>query len=296
MKNYVQKAYAYNQTVRIYAAITTQLCEEARVIHNLWPTSCGILGRVLTIAAIMSTTYKEKERLTFRINGGGPVGQITCEASDGFVRGFVQNPGIYLTNNDTGKINISSGVGDNGFIHVTKDLHMRHTFTSTSEIQTGDIANDFTYYFAKSEQIPSSVGLGLAINKDQSVKAAGGFLIQVMPGCKSEYLDDLEKRLKSIKPASQMIEEGYNTEQMINEITGGAYEILETKELGYRCDCSKERFYNGIKSLGAKEVESIIVEDKGAEVRCHFCGEIYNFSEDELKQILTEIDNNSTLN
>lgn len=288
MNNYLQKAYAFDGTVRIYAAITTELVQKAQKIHQLWPTSCAALGRCLTIAGIMSCTYKCNEHLTIKVCGDGPIGQITMEATDGHVRGFVHNPGVYLSYNN-GKLNVGDAVGKNGYIEVIKDLHMRTPFSSTSELVSGEIAEDFTYYFAKSEQIPSSVGLGVLLDPDGNVKAAGGFLIQIMPGCKEETLSKLEYRLKNIKSCSEMISEGYSAEEMIQLITEGDYELLETKELSYFCPCSKERFKKGLISLGKEEILDILTTDHKASITCNFCQKTYEFNEDDLKEILLEL-------
>ena len=287
MNNYLQKAYCMNQTVRIYAAITTDIVKHTQEIFNMWPTSCAALGRTLTMAAIMSCTYKNDDFLNIKVNGDGPIGRITVEAHDGKVRGFVQNPGIYLTYNN-GKLAVDKAVGA-GFIEVIKDLHLRQPFSSTCEIISGEIAEDFTYYFAKSEQIPSSVGLGVLFDTESKVKAAGGFLIQVMPGCKDEYITILEERLSQMKSCSTMIDEGYTAEDIINEITGGDYQWLETRELSYECNCSKERFERGLKSLGADELTAILEEDKKAEITCTFCNTKYEFNEDDLKRLILEI-------
>ncbi len=288
MKSYLQKAYCMNETVRIYAAITTDIVSYAQDIFHLWPTSCAALGRTLTISAIMSCTYKAGEYLNIKVNGDGPIGRITVEATDGHVRGFVQNPGVYLSYNN-GKLNVKDAVG-NGFIEVIKDLHLRQPFASTCEIVSGEIAEDFTYYFAKSEQIPSSVGLGVSFDKDSKVKAAGGFLIQIMPGCKEEYITKLENKLNSIKSCSQMISEGYTAEEIINEITDGDYTLLETNPLDYFCNCSKERFKKGLKSIGALEIKDILDKDKKAEITCNFCNKKYIFNEKDLEEILIELD------
>jgi len=288
MKNYLQKAYCMNQTVRIYAAITTDIVANAQKTFNMWPTSCAALGRTLTMAAIMSCTYKSGEYLNIKVNGDGPIGRITVEATDGKVRGFVENPGVYLTFNN-GKLNVGDAVGA-GTIEVIKDLHMRQPFSSSCEIVSGEIAEDFTYYFAKSEQIPSAVGLGVMFDTDSKVKAAGGFLIQVMPGCTDEDITKLEQKLASIKSASQMVDEGYTPEEMIAEITGGDYQLLETRELSSFCNCSRERFTNGLKSLGVAEIKDILNTDKHAEITCNFCNTKYEFTEDDLKNILFDLE------
>ena len=288
MNNYLQKAYCMNQTVRIYAAITTEMVAHAQEIFNMWPSSADAFGRSLTIGAIMTCTYKNGEFLNIKINADGPIGRIVIEGTDGKVRGFVQNPGVFYVNND-GSLNITEGI-KSGYIEVIKDLHMRQPFSSTSEIVNGNIADDFSYYFAKSEQIPSAVGLGVAFDEEDKVKSAGGFLIQVMPGCKEEYIQILEERLSQMKPCTKMIEEGYSAEDIINEITGGDYQLLETKELKYECNCSKERFTKGLKSLGKVELTNILNEDHQAEITCNFCNKKYLFTEDDLKNMIYELD------
>ena len=286
--DYLQKAYCMNQSVRIYAAITTDLVKHAQEIFNMWPSAIDAFGRLLTISSIMSATYKSNETLNIFVKGDGPIGKMTVEARNCNVRGYVQNPGVFLQNSD-GTINITKAVG-NGEIEIIKDLHMRQPFSSSSEIIVGDIANDFTYYFAKSEQIPSSVGLGVSIDTNTNeVIAAGGFLIQIMPGCKDEYITKLENKLSNLKPTTEMIKEGYAPIDIINEITDGDYELLETKELKYECNCSKERFRKGLKSVGKIELEKILNEDKKAEIICNFCNKKYLFNEDDLKEIILEL-------
>lgn len=288
MDNYLQKAYCMHQTVRIYAAITTEMVNYVQEQFNMWPTSLQALGRTLTIGAIMSCTYKNDDFINIKVMGDGPVGQIIVEGHDGKVRGCIQNPGVFLQNND-GSINISKGIG-NGEIEVIKDLHLRQPFSSSCEITKGDIAYDFTYYFAKSEQIPSSVGLGISLDENSKVKSAGGFLIQVMPGCSDEDLTKLENKLATLKPCSKMIDEGYNAEDIIKEITDGDYELLETRELKYECNCSYERFSNGLKTLGKDQLLDIIKNDHKCEITCNFCNKKYLFDENKLNSILKSID------
>ncbi|MDE5715523.1 MAG: Hsp33 family molecular chaperone HslO [Anaeroplasmataceae bacterium] len=290
MKNYLQKAYCFDGTVRIYAAITTEICQKAQQIHNLWPTSCAALGRCLTIAAIMSATYKSQEHLTIKVCGDGPIGQITIEATDGTVRGFVHNPGVYLSYNN-GKLNVADAVGRNGYIEVIKDLYMRQPFSSTVELVSGEIAEDFTYYFAKSEQIPSAVGLGVLFDTESKVNAAGGFLVQVMPGCKEETITKLEKKLGQMPSCSSLIEQGYSAKDIIETITDGDYQLLEEKELKYECPCNKNRFRRGLISLGKDELLDILNTDKKASITCNFCGEKYEFTSDELHDMICELTN-----
>ena len=285
--DYLEKAYCMNKTVRIYAAITTDMVTFYQKTFNMWPSSSIAFGKALTISSIIGCTYKAGERLNIYVNGDGPIGKITIEATNGNVRGYIQNPGVFLQNND-GSINIEKAVG-NGLIEVVKDLHLREPFTSSSEIIQGDISNDFTYYFTKSEQIPSSVGLGVALNKDSSIKAAGGFLIQVMPGCKDEYITELENNLSKMKPVTELINDGYTPEEIISLITNNDYELLEKIELKHECNCSKEKFRKGLKSLGKETLEEILNNDHKANIKCNFCNKEYYFTEDDLKEILFEL-------
>lgn len=285
MEDYTIKAYCYKEYVRIYACNSTNLVEEARKIHGLWPTACAALGRALTVTAMMSLMYKAGEHITYKIDGGGPIGEMVIEASYGVVKGSIHNPEVFLQYNN-GHLAVGKAVGNDGYIYVTKDLHLREPFTSIARLQTGEIGDDFTYYFASSEQIPSSVGVGVLVNPDNSCQAAGGFILQVMPGCPDEIIDQIEAKLKNLKPVSEMISEGYTPEMIINEVTDGDYKILEQNPIKYYCGCSKERFAKGIATLGEKELTAMIEEDGQAEVLCHFCKKKYVFSKDELIEIL----------
>jgi len=288
MNDYLVKAYAYGGTVRVYGACTTNLVEEARIIHDTFPAATAAFGRVLTAAVIMGAMYKEDQTLTIRIDGGGPIGGIvvTTNAS-GEVRGYVGNPHVHGSTND-GKLAVGFVVGSNGFIHVTKNLNVRNIFTSSAELQTGEIAEDFTYYFSMSEQIPSAVGLGVLVETDNSVLSAGGFILQVMPGAKSETLDEIEANIKAMKPVSELIRSGHTPEMIVNEITRGKHELVERLDLNYRCDCTRERFSAGLASLGRTELEAMIAEDRPIETVCHFCNKKYMFAVDELKSLLPD--------
>lgn len=288
MNDYLVKAYAFDGTVRIYGARTTELVEEARQIHDTWPAATAALGRVLTATVIMGAMYKEDQELSVQIDGGGPIGKIIATTNArGEVRGMVSNPQVHMSTN-AGKLAVGHVVGNNGFLHVTKDMKVRDMFTSSAELQTGEIAEDFTYYFAKSEQIPSSVGLGVLVNDDNSVLAAGGFILQVMPGCKQESLAEIETNIKAMKPVSDLIQHGATPEDLIQELTHGKHEFVEHMDLHYACDCSKERFTRGLISLGEKELEEIVAEGNPIETTCQFCGKHYHFDLDELKSIHSE--------
>ena len=212
MKDYLVKAFAFGGTVRLYTAVTTKLVAEAQKRHDLWPTSTAALGRLLTASVIMGAMYKDDQELTIRVEADGPIGgMVTTTNTFGEVRGYVGNPHVFLQYN-SGKLNVGQSVG-NGFIHVTKDLKVRNMFTSSAEIQTGEIAEDFAYYFTTSEQIPSAVGLGVLVEEDNTVKASGGFILQVMPGCKDETKTKIEETLQNIPPMSELVDQGKTPEE-----------------------------------------------------------------------------------
>ena len=287
MKDYLVKAYAFDGTVRLYTAVTTNLVAEAQQRHDLWPTSTAALGRLLTTSVIMGAMYKGDQELTIRVESDGPIGgMIATTNTYGEVRGYVGNPHIFLQY-DSGKLNVGKAVG-NGFIHVTKDLKVRDTFTSSAQIQTGQIAEDFAYYFTASEQIPSAIGLGVLVDEDNTVKAAGGFILQVMPGCKKDTLEEIETILSKLPPMSELVEKGKTPEEMVELITNGKYELLEELDLSYKCNCHKEKFEKGLISLGPDQLQEIKEEDHKIEVTCHFCAEQYVFNEQDLEKLIVE--------
>ena len=273
---------------RIYTAVTTDLVGHAQEIHDLWPTSAAALGRLLTVSVIMGAMYGDNQELTIRVEGDGPIGSMVATTNNkGEVRGYVENPHVFLQYN-SGKLNVGQSVG-NGFIHVTKDLKIRDLFTSSSEIQTGEIAEDFAYYFTASEQIPSAVGLGVLVNDNNKILSSGGFILQVMPGCKKETLDKIEKIISELTPVSEMIKKGYGPEDIMNEISGNDYQHLQTIDLNYYCTCSRDKFEKGLISLGKDQLNEIIIEDKKIETVCHFCNTKYNFNEEDLSNLIKEI-------
>lgn len=287
MKDYLIKAYAFDGTVRIYTAVTTNLVAHAQEIHDLWPTSSAALGRLLSVSVIMGAMYAEGQELTIRVEGDGPIGSMVATTNNqGEVRGYVENPHVFLQY-DSGKLNVGKSVG-NGFIHVTKDLKLKNMFTSSSEIQTGEIAEDFAYYFTASEQIPSAVGLGVLVNDDNKILSSGGFILQVMPGCKKETIEKIEKIISNLMPVSEMITKGYTPEDIMNEISGNDYQHLQTMDLKYYCTCSREKFERGLISLGSEQIKEIIIEEKSIETVCHFCNSKYNFTEEDLTNLEKE--------
>jgi molecular chaperone Hsp33 len=288
MNDYAIKSYAYQKEVRIYVATSTNLVEEARRIHQTWPTATAAFGRTLTVSALMGLMYKEKETITVRIKGDGPIGYILIEANAlGEVRGEIQNPNVYITYEEgpkKGKLNVGKAIG-RGFLHVTKDLKMKDYFTSSSELQTGEIGDDFTYYFALSEQTPSSVGVGVLVNPDQSVCASGGYILQLMPNATEETIQKIEKIISEIPPMSTLIQEGKTPEDILHILSSGTEQILERHPISYTCHCSKDGFSRSLSALDEKTLHELIHEDGMAEIECHFCRKKYVFNKNELEEI-----------
>jgi len=284
MKDYALIATAYNNEVRIYASQTTNLVNEARNIHQTLPTATAALGRFLTVSAMMALMYKDGESLTLQIKGDGPIGTMLVEAKGtGDVRGEIQNPNVYLRHEIEGKLDVGAAVG-NGFLHVTKDLNMKQVFTSSTELVSGEIAEDFAQYFVKSEQTPTAVSLGVLVDPDQSVRASGGFIIQVLPGASEETINKLENTIYSVGPVSRFFDEGKSLEDLVSALSNDTAKFLEQKDVRYHCSCNKDGFAKSLSALDSETMDELI-EDDGIEVVCHFCNKKYNFSKEELKEI-----------
>lgn len=287
MTDYLVKATAFSGAVRAYAASTTKLVEEARRRQDTWPTASAALGRTLTISVMMGAMLKGEDSLTTKIEGNGPLGVIVTDANArGEVRGYVANPHVNLSPNEQGKLDVRSAVGE-GSLSIVKDLGLKDYFTGSVPIVSGEISEDFTYYFATSEQTPSAVGAGVLVNPDYTILASGGFIVQVMPGASDEVLDKLEQNIAEFPPISKLIEDGDTPEQLLNKLFGAENKpnILEKLPLAFTCQCSRERVETTLVSLGEEELQSMIEEDQGAEVTCHFCSETYQFTENDLQEI-----------
>lgn len=288
MKDYALIASAYDGNARIYVSTTTNLVEEARRIHQTWPTATAAFGRFLTVSAMMGLMYKQGERITLRIKGDGPIGSMLVEASgSGEVKGDIAEPAVYLkyeSGKNKGKLNVGAAVGQ-GFLHVTKDLNLKDYFTSSSQLQTGEIADDFTYYFVISEQVPSSVGLGVLVNTDQSVLASGGYILQLLPNANDAVITQIEKTIQSLSPVSQMINEGKTPEDILSLLANHTEKILYKHALNYACYCSKDGFAKSLSALDEQSLTEIIVDDGQAEIICHFCHKKYIFNKQELQKI-----------
>ncbi|MDY3917889.1 MAG: Hsp33 family molecular chaperone HslO [Candidatus Limivivens sp.] len=288
MTDYIVRATAADSQIRAFAATTRELVEEGRKAHNTSPVATAALGRLLSAGAMMGVMMKgEKDILTLQIKGEGPIGGITVTAdSAGNVKGYVENPEVMLPANLLGKLDVGGAVGP-GTLYVIKDLGMKEPYVGQTELQTGEIAEDLTYYFAASEQVPSSVGLGVLMEKNNTVKQAGGFIIQLMPYTEEKVIEALEQKLAKIRPVTAMLDEGMTPEQILEELLGDlGLEINETLPTRFFCNCSRERVSKALVSVGAKELQTMIDDGKEIEVNCHFCNTNYSFSVEELKELL----------
>lgn len=286
---YILRAIDESETIKISAAITTDVVEEAAKIHKLSKTTSAALGRVLTAAAIIGSWQKnEKDSITLSINGDGPAGKIvaTCK-NDGYVKGYVTNPGADLpTREADGKIDVAGIVGE-GNLTLVMDTGMKKPYTGTVNLTTGEIAEDLAVYFLQSDQVPSAVGLGVLVDVDYSIKAAGGFIIQLMPDATEEQISKLEENLKGLPSVTSILDEYHDAEKLIEILMKDIdFKILEKREITYKCNCSREKVEDAIVSVGPREIEEILREDKKAEVSCYFCDKVYDFDESDLERML----------
>ncbi|WJP97731.1 Hsp33 family molecular chaperone HslO [Macrococcus bovicus] len=286
-QDYLVRALAFNDEVRAFSVRSTQTVQVAQDKHYTWPTASAALGRSMTAGLMMGSMLKNEEKLTITINGGGPIGQIIVDANGkGEVRGYVTNPQTHFDLNEHGKLDVARAVGTAGSLNVVKDIGMRDFFTGSTPIVSGELGEDFTYYFATSEQVPSAVGLGVLVNPDNTIKAAGGFIIQLMPGASEETISAIEQHLATMEPVSKLIDKGLSPEQVLEEVLGeDNIRIIDRMDVEFKCNCGKEKFSTVIKGLGNAEIDNMIKEDGGAEVECHFCREKYYFSVEELEAL-----------
>ncbi|WP_138419974.1 Hsp33 family molecular chaperone HslO [Aquibacillus sediminis] len=289
MEDYLIKATAFKGTVRAYAVQSTNTVEEARRRQDTWATASAALGRTITITAMMGAMLKGKDNLTVKLEGNGPIGAVVADGNaKGEVRGYISNPHVDFDLNEKGKLDVARAVGTQGNLSVVKDLGLKDHFTGQVPIVSGEVSEDFTYYFATSEQVPSAVGAGVLVNPDHTILASGGFILQVMPGAQDDTIDQIEKRIGSIPPISRLIKEGNSPEEILTKLLGEDVKIHDKMPVQFSCRCSKERIEQAIKGLGNEEIDKMIEEDHGAEATCHFCNEIYSFNEDELQELKSE--------
>lgn len=288
MADYIIRATAAGGQIRAFASTTRELAEEARRAHNTSPVATAALGRLLTAAGMMGITMKgEEDLLTIKIQGDGPIGGLTVTAdSAGNVKGYVFNPDVMLPPNEKGKLDVGGALG-NGVLSVIKDIGLKEPYVGQTILVTGEIAEDLTYYYATSEQTPSSIALGVLMNKNNTVRQAGGFMIQMMPGASDEIIDRLESRLKEITSITSLLDAGNTPEMVLDHILGDMdLEINEKVPTRFYCNCSKERVEKALISTGKKELQEMIDEGKTIEVNCHFCNRNYSFTVEELRDLL----------
>ena len=288
MNDYIIRAIAANDQIRALAAVTTETVETARQDHNTSPVATAALGRLLTAGAMMGTMMKgDKDILTLQIKAGGPLEGITVTAdSKGRVKGYVGNPDVCIPANSKGKLDVAGAVGV-GFMNVIKDMGLKEPYVGQVALQTSEIAEDLTYYFATSEQVPSAVGLGVLMNKDNTVRQAGGFIVQLMPFAEESTIAKLEENVQKITSVTNLLEEGHTPESLLEKVLEGFdMEINEKIPTEFYCNCSRERVEKALISIGRKELNEMIQEGKSIEMNCHFCNKNYEFTVEELKEIL----------
>lgn len=293
-KDLLIHAVAADKTIRCMAAVTTSLVNQACKRHNTLPTASAALGRTLTGTLMMGSLLKDLERITIKFDCKGPIGNITSEAdAHGNVRGYVRNPQVDLPINEKGKLDVGGAVGS-GTLYVIRDMGLeiglsREPYYGSVPIVSGEIAMDLAYYFTKSEQIPSDISLGVFVSPEGEVTASGGFIIQVMPGADEKLIDKIATTVASLPPSTTMIREGLSAEDMLRKALDGVdFEILQKKEVQFRCNCSQERALSLIAALGKVEVSDMLEKDNGAKLTCHFCSEIYLVTAGELEKILDD--------
>ncbi len=286
--DYIVRAMAAKGQIRAFAATTKDLVEFARASHNTSPIATAALGRLLTGGAMMGVMMKgDNDMLTLKIQCSGPIqGLLVTADAKGNVKGFAYNPEVMLPPREDGHLNVGAAL-DLGVLSVIKDLGLKEPYVGDTALQTGEIAEDLTYYFATSEQVPSAVGLGVLMNKENTVRQAGGFILQLMPFAEEETIAALEEKIPKISSVTEMLEQGMTPEGILKELLGDLeLEITDTIPTQFVCDCSKERFEKGLSCLSKPELRSLLGEGKPVETVCHFCSRRYEFSLDEIRAMV----------
>lgn len=288
MKDYIVRATAANNQIRAFAATTKNLVEEARQRHNTSPVATAALGRLLTAGTIMGSMMKnEKDMLTIQIKCDGPIQGLTVTADvKGNVKGYVENPNVMLPPSKAGKLDVAKALGL-GVLNVIKDMGLKEPYLGQTILVTSEIAEDLTYYFTTSEQVPSSVGLGVLMEKNNTVKQAGGFIVQVMPFIQEEVLTKLEENIAKIDSVTAMLDQGMTPEQLLETVLEGLDVVFtDNMDTSFSCNCSKERVEKALISIGKKEIQEMINDGKPIEMHCHFCNTSYEFTVEEMKAIV----------
>ena len=291
MADTLLKVLAFNDEVKAVAMVATDAIAEAQRRHDTWSSATAALGRTIIGTQLLASSLKGDERITVQVNGDGPGGKIMADANGrGEMRGYITNPHVSLELNDKGKLDVRGVVGTNGTITVIKDLNMREPFSGQVPIVDGELGMDFTYYLAVSEQINGAVGVSVLVNPDETVRAAGGFMIQLLPGASEATISEIERRISEIPMVSKLIDQQEQPRDILNRLLGEEnIRVLEEMPVKFHCGCTRERFSAGLMSIGVDDLQHLIDEDHGAEVVCHFCGEKYHFDEEELQGLIDEI-------
>ena len=288
MTDYIVRATAADSQIRAFAITSRELVEKARLCHNTSPVVTAALGRLLSGGAMMGVMMKgEDDLMTVQVKGSGPVRGLTVTAdSKGNVKGYPEEPDVILPANQKGKLDVAGAVGP-GILKVIKDMGLKEPYVGQVALQTSEIAEDLTYYFAVSEQVPSAVGLGVLMEKNNMVKQAGGFIIQLMPFAEEKLIAGLEEKIAAVTSVTDLLEQGFTPEMLLEHILGEfGLEITERIPAGFHCNCSKERVEKVIASIGKKDIQEMIDEGKPIEVKCHFCNTAYEFTPEELAKII----------
>lgn len=291
MKDYCIRVTTGNKEARAFFCTTRNMVEKARAYHHTTKVATAALGRTLTATSMMGLMMKNStDKVTVIIKGGGPIGTIlTTSNAFGITKGYVTNPNVEVENYENGKLNVAKAVGNEGTIKVIKDLGLKEPYNGEYDVVSGEIAQDFTYYFTVSEQTPSAVALGV-LTKSDEVEQAGGFIVQMMPDATDETISQIEKNISKLESITTMLDKGMTPVDIMNVVLAGLNPIiLDETEVGFECDCSKERVSKALVAIGKNELKTIIEEDKGAEVGCQFCNTKYKFNEDELTKLLNEL-------
>lgn len=289
-------ATGYNGAVLAYAASTRELVEELRQRHDTWPVVTAALGRTATVGAIMGATLKHPHhQVTIQIHGDGPIGKILVVATgEGTVRGYAEEPHVELALKPNGKLDVGQAVGTDGSLSVIKDMGLRDPYRGSVPLVSGELGDDFTYYFAVSEQTPSAVSVGVLVDRDYSVKRAGGLILQVLPGATEEIVDLMEKSLQGLPSMTTMLDQGESLVDILKRVFGADFKVLDEQPVHFACTCSQSRLASILRSLGKDELQSILEEQGEAELICHFCEERYQFSGSDLEEMIHQIDEAAT--
>jgi len=289
MQDKLVRATAAEGNIRIVAANTTNLVEKAHVLHGTYPTATAALGRVLTAALLIGAGLKHQETVTIRVEGDGPLGVLLAVAgNNGKVKGYVSNPHVYIEPDETGKMDVGSAVGQ-GMVYVIRDLKLKGVYTGSAPLISGEIGDDLSNYYYSSEQIPTAIGLGVLVDKDTTVKGAGGYIVQLMPNASEEIISHIEQKVMGLGAVSSYIEKGKESMGIVKYICEPWDVVIhEEKEIDFECGCSKDKIEKIVISLGEEEIKDIINKDQKAELICHFCNKNYNLEKKELLDLLKQ--------